>query len=122
MVISSNDSWFYDSAAVRQHLYQAQLRAIETGRTYVRAANTGISDVITRYGRSTAQIGALVDSFEVRCVEFRTDKTLYVCIGNLFVYLCLAFLLTAPALEWILRKKKMKNRPPDGSLFRFILS
>lgn len=106
MVISSNDSWFYDSAAVRQHLYQAQLRAIETGRTYVRAANTGISDVITRYGRSTAQIGALVDGFELRCVEFRTDKTLYVCIGNLFVYLCLAFLLTAPALEWILRKKE----------------
>ena len=55
---------------------------------------------------ATAQIGALVDGFEVRCVEFRTDKTLYVCIGNLFVYLCLAFLLTAPALEWILRKKE----------------
>ncbi len=106
MVISSNDSWFYDSAAVRQHLYQAQLRAIETGRTYVRAANTGISDVITRYGRSTAQIGALVDGYEVRSVEFRTDKTLYDHVGNLFVYLCLAFLLIAPASEWVLRKKR----------------
>lgn len=110
MIISSNDSWFYDSAAVRQHLGQAQLRAIETGRTYVRAANTGISDVITRYGRSTAQIGALVDGYEVRSVEFRSDKTLYDSVGNLFVYLCLAFLLTAPAAEWFLRKRKANEK------------
>lgn len=112
MVISSNDSWFYDSAAVRQHLYQAQLRAIETGRTYVRAANTGISDVILWDGTSTAQIGALVDGWEVRPVSFRTSRTLYSYIGNLFVYLCIAFALVAPGAElalFVMKKKKPKT-------------
>lgn len=113
MLISSNDSWFYDSAAVRQHLYQAQLRAIETGRTYVRAANTGISDVIMRHGRSTAQIGALVEGYEVRFAEFRTDKTLYDRVGNLLVLLCFVFLLSAPATEPFSRKKKARQ---DGKV------
>lgn len=113
MVISSNDSWFYDSAAVRQHLYQAQLRAIETGRNYVRAANTGISDIILWNGRSTAQIGALVSGMEVRTVAFRSSRTPYTVIGNLFVYLCIAFLLTSPGAEltlWLLKRKKQKKQ------------
>ena len=40
MIVSSNDSWFYDSAGVYQHQAQAQLRAIESGRSIARAANT----------------------------------------------------------------------------------
>lgn len=112
MVISSNDSWFYDSAAVRQHLYQAQLRAIETGRTYVRAANTGISDVISPNGRSTAQIDALVSGMELQSITFRSDRTLYTYIGNLFVYLAAAFLLVAPGAElalYLIKRKKNKQ-------------
>lgn len=101
MLISSNDSWFRDSAALRQHLDQARLRAIESGRTYVRAANTGISDVILRTGESTAQIGALEQGYALRTVSFRSDRTLYSYIGNLFVYLCMAFCLAAPAMELV---------------------
>ena len=113
MVISSNDSWFYDSAAVRQHLYQAQLRAIETGRTYLRAANTGISDVILPDGSSTAQIGALETGLEVRTVTFRNTQTLYTLIGNLFVYLLVALLLALPASHAVLYavRKKRGRRP-----------
>lgn len=99
MLISSNDSWFYDSAAVRQHLAQAQLRAIETGRTYVRAANTGISDIILPNGTSSAQIGALQAGYEVREVSRSQDQTLYTRIGNLFVLICAAALLALPIRE-----------------------
>ena len=47
----TNDGWYGDSAAPRQHLALAILRAAEARRYLVRAANTGISAVIDPYGR-----------------------------------------------------------------------
>jgi apolipoprotein N-acyltransferase len=91
MLISSNDNWFYDSAAIYQHQAQAQLRAIETGRYFVRAASSGISTVIAPDGELLAYIGALEEGYAVADVYTREAKTLYTVIGNLFVYLCIAF-------------------------------
>ncbi|MGI6854120.1 apolipoprotein N-acyltransferase [Mesorhizobium sp. 1B3] len=47
----TNDGWFGDTPGPYQHFRQAQIRAVETGRTLVRAANTGISGVIDGKGR-----------------------------------------------------------------------
>lgn len=91
MMISSNDSWFYDSAAVYQHQAQAQLRAIESGRYIVRSANTGISTVISADGDLLAWIDPLEEGYAVADVAMRSDHSLYTVIGNLFVYLCIAF-------------------------------
>jgi apolipoprotein N-acyltransferase len=52
----TNDGWYGDSAAPRQHLALAQLRAAETRRYMVRAANTGISAIIDPYGRIVASL------------------------------------------------------------------
>jgi len=93
MVLSSNDSWFYDSAAVYQHQAQAQLRAIESGRDFVRSANTGISSVISADGSVKAWIDPLEKGYAVQTVEIRQNSTLYTVIGNLFVYLCALFAL-----------------------------
>jgi apolipoprotein N-acyltransferase len=53
----TNDGWYGDSAAPRQHLALAILRAGEARRFLVRAANTGISAVIDPYGRIVARLG-----------------------------------------------------------------
>jgi apolipoprotein N-acyltransferase len=53
----TNDGWYGASAAPRQHLALAQLRAAESRRYLVRAANTGISAVIDPYGRLVATLG-----------------------------------------------------------------
>ena len=53
----TNDGWYGDSAAPRQHLALAVLRAAENRRYLVRAANTGISAVIDPYGRVVARLG-----------------------------------------------------------------
>ncbi len=42
----SNDAWFGDSIAPHQHLEIARMRALEAGRSVVRATNTGISGFI----------------------------------------------------------------------------
>jgi apolipoprotein N-acyltransferase len=51
LVTVTNDAWFGHSTARYQHLQIAQMRAIESGRYLVRAANDGISGVIGPDGR-----------------------------------------------------------------------
>ena len=53
----TNDGWYGDSAAPRQHLALAILRAGEARRYMVRAANTGISAIIDPYARVVARLG-----------------------------------------------------------------
>lgn len=91
LVLASNDSWFYDSPAIYQHQAQAQLRAIESGRYLVRAGNTGISSVIDPRGETPVFIEPLVDGYATAEVSMRSARTPYVVLGNLLVYLCIAF-------------------------------
>ena len=93
--LSTNDSWFIDSAALYMHNAQARLRAVESGRYVARAANTGISSIINSRGEILDELGALVDGVLI-CDVYATDKnTVWSVIGNSFVYfgivVCLAF-------------------------------
>jgi len=71
LVTITNDAWFGDSSAPRQHLDAVRLRAIETGRYVLRAGTTGISAVIDPTGRIQSEVrlnqeGILVDRFSTR--------------------------------------------------------
>ncbi len=52
----TNDAWFSDTAAPYQHNLLASFRAIENRRYLVRAANTGVSSVITPTGKTASQL------------------------------------------------------------------
>jgi len=56
LVNVSNVAWFGDSLAPSQHLQIARLRAIETGRMHLTAANSGVTAAIDRDGRVLAQL------------------------------------------------------------------
>ena len=92
LLLSSNDSWFFDSAAIYQHEAQARLRAIETGRFLLRSGNTGISSIVSDKGEHLAYIDPLTEGYRVADVQMQKTNTLYTVIGNLLVYLCIAFL------------------------------
>jgi len=51
----TNDGWYLDTAAPRQHFLVNIFRAVETRRPVLRAANNGISAVIDPWGRVLAE-------------------------------------------------------------------
>jgi apolipoprotein N-acyltransferase len=55
LVVVTNDEWFGNSAALYQHAAMAPFRAVETGVSLVRVANTGVTAVFDRRGRTVAQ-------------------------------------------------------------------
>ena len=91
------------------HNAQAQLRAIESGRYVARAANTGISTVITPRGEVVDSLGALVDGVIVEDVYATDSVTLWSIVGNGFVYLLIViYLFLLGERIWIAINKKYK--------------
>ena len=114
--LSSNDAWFMDSAAIYMHHNQARLRAIETGRYVVRSGNSGITSVIDHTGKVLVEIEPLIEGYVVSEVCFRTTRTLYSFIGNLFVWVLTVGLAIPCAIsayfyvcDTIIRVKRRKN-------------
>ncbi len=99
IAISTNDSWFSDSAALYMHNGQSRLRAIETGRYVVRSANTGISSVIDPIGNVKEELGALEEGVVVSEAYMRNNRTLYTYIGNTFVVLCAVYITGLLAVQ-----------------------
>lgn len=105
IAVSTNDSWFSDSAALYMHNGQSRLRAIESGRYIVRSANTGISSIIDPMGNVKEELGALERGYVVSDVYMRDNTTLYSLIGNLFVVLCAVFVSGALCIELYFKVK-----------------
>ena len=56
LVNVTNDAWFSRGSGVRQHFDMGRMRAIETRRWLLRAANDGITGVVDPLGRTVAQL------------------------------------------------------------------
>ncbi len=111
LAIYTNDSWFTGSAALAQHNGQAILRAVECRRYVVRAANTGISSVISPTGKVLSSLGDSETGFVLEEVDFIKENTLYTTIGNSFLTICaIGVALTEAALfiNHLRKRKKLK--------------
>jgi apolipoprotein N-acyltransferase len=113
MILSTNDSWYKDSAAVYQHNGHAVLRAIETGRSFVRAANTGISSIIEPNGEIVTLREPLVKGYAAAEVSTHCHTTPYSVIGNLIVWLSLLYLAVLVFLR--IRDAVAKRKIADHS-------
>lgn len=97
LVNTTNDAWFGTTAAPHQHFAQAVVRAVESGRAVVRAANTGISGLIEPSGRIAYRtplfttVGFAID------VPLHRGQTLYTRYGDWPLLLCALALTLAAA-------------------------
>jgi apolipoprotein N-acyltransferase len=82
LVNVSNVAWFGDSLAPHQHLQIAQLRALETGRTMLRATNTGMTAIVDHKGKIAAMLPAFTQGTLNGSAQGRSGATPYVRWGN----------------------------------------
>ncbi len=99
LVNITNDAWFGDSKEPFMHLQASLFRSVETKRSLVRSANTGVSCAIDPFGRILKYVQndrgkkTYIGKAEVFLVPLNSEMTLYTKIGDVFTYLCFVCIL-----------------------------
>jgi apolipoprotein N-acyltransferase len=88
LVNISNDGWYGDSGAWKQHLQQTQMRAIENGRWLLAGTNTGMTASIDPYGRIVAATPRKVRTALAAPYALSSGTTFYTRHGDWLAYLC----------------------------------
>ncbi len=93
IAVSTNDSWYKTSPALKQHAAHSVMRAVENNRPLVRSANTGISMIVSPLGIVQKELcvnerGSITDT-----VEYNGKTTLYTLTGDVLLYACAGYLL-----------------------------
>ncbi len=94
----TNDAWYGKTSAPRHTLAMTVLRAVETRRSIVRAANTGFSAFIYPSGKVFQQTEWFTEAAVKMEMPLRKERTLYVRIGWLFAPFC--FFLSLVCVVW----------------------
>jgi apolipoprotein N-acyltransferase len=126
LVNMTNDAWYGFSSANFQFLRKVAIRAVETGRPFARAANTGVSAFIDPLGRVSEVIPiGLVESDLPRVTaaelvgpEWRVAdlplidvRTPYVVLGDIPAYLAALF-AAGGTLAALVRGRRARRPPP----------
>lgn len=92
----TNDAWFFKTAAPYQHLAANVLRAVETGRPVLRAANTGFSAYIDSFGQIQDHSGLFTQETLLESVPLSvsTEPNIYTQWGDWWAWLCAALFFT----------------------------
>ncbi len=110
LAVITNDSWWDDSPGHRQHFEMSRLRAIETRRYVLRAANGGFSGVIDPLGRVLTKTKYNERTAIQTIVSAQSGETFYVKHGD---YLArIAVVLTVLGLLFTLWEALIKGRKP----------
>ena len=103
----SNDAWFGDSLAPKQHFSMARMRVREMARPLLRATNTGITAFVDHKGVVALQ----APSFSVEVLKGQIQpmqgKTLYVRFGNSIILSIVGLVLLLGGA--ILRRHQQKR-------------
>ena len=97
IVVMLNDGWFKNRTALAMHAQNAVFRALESGVPVLRAANTGRTAAFDFNGR------LLEGDFPpdqragwvVTAVPLARRPTMYAQYGDIFVWLCMGFVIIA---------------------------
>lgn len=123
LVNQTNDAWFDGSAASRQHMANAVLRTVENRVPMVRAANTGVTCFIDRFGRISKRLpcqryGYSIDEVSASAADM--PLTRYTRTGDWLFGLPCALATVLATLFMLLRDRMglrtgRRNAPEAGS-------
>ncbi|MCX2680222.1 apolipoprotein N-acyltransferase [Galbibacter sp. EGI 63066] len=104
LAIITNDAWWSDTQGHQQHLSYARLRAIETRKSVVRSANTGISAFINEKGEVEKSLAYNVKGAISGAATINSKETFYVKYGDYIARL--SVLIAGITLLFAIAKKK----------------
>jgi apolipoprotein N-acyltransferase len=110
--VITNDSWYGNTSGPYQHKEFSTLRAIENNRAVVRAANGGISCLITADGKTISSTKMYESTVLVVDVPLQSGETVFVKTSSVFPYICYGISLFA-VIFWIvgiIEKKRIKEK------------
>ena len=102
----TNDGWYGDSGAWKQHLQMTQMRAIENGRWMLIGTNTGVTASVDPYGRIVAATGRQIRTALVAPYGLLSGTTFYTRHGDWFAYLCAIISMGAVLARFLISKPK----------------
>ena len=89
----SNDAWFGTSAGPLQHLQMVQMRALENGRWFIRATNTGVTAIINHKGRIVKRAPQFERTVLRGEIQARVGNTPFMLMGNYPILIIITLLL-----------------------------
>jgi apolipoprotein N-acyltransferase len=104
LAIITNDGWWSTSQGHKQHLSMARLRAIETRRSIVRSANTGISALINQKGDIVKSLAYGKKGSVSGKLAISNKSTFYTTHGD-YIYRILMLTLVIILLTNLTRRK-----------------
>lgn len=113
LITVSNDTWFGHSIGPLQHFQIARMRALETGRSLIRATNDGLTALVDYRGRIVKEIPRFQTGVLTAVAEIRQGKTPFMVLGSwptillslLMVSLASGVLKKAPSPYRLLRQR-----------------
>jgi apolipoprotein N-acyltransferase len=103
LVNISNDGWYGDSGAWKQHLEQTEMRAIENDRWLLAATNTGMTAAIDPYGRIVENTPRKIRTALAAPYALASGTTFYTRHGDWFAYLCAIISGVALLIRFVFR-------------------
>lgn len=100
----TNDGWYGNSGAWKQHLQLTRMRAIENGRWLLVGTNTGLTASVDPYGRIMAATGRNFRTALPAPYGLLTSTTFYTRHGDWFAYLCAIISTGALAARFLFRR------------------
>ncbi|WP_435949772.1 apolipoprotein N-acyltransferase [Psychrobacter sp. DM8] len=108
----SNDAWFGTSAGPLQHLQMVQMRALENGRWFMRATNTGVTAIIDHKGRIVERAPQFERTVLRGDIQARVGNTPFMRFGHYPILIIIAILLL---LSYVSRRSSTRTQaqPPS---------
>jgi apolipoprotein N-acyltransferase len=108
--IITNDGWWKNTSGYKQHLSYASIRAIETRRPVVRAANTGISCIIDIKGKRITESGWWDTAIITGKINPETRVTPYVKYGEYLMRIASLISILILSIVFIAIPLRKKNK------------
>jgi apolipoprotein N-acyltransferase len=111
LVNLTNDVWFGNSVAPRQHHLIASFRAIENRRWLLRSTNTGLTAVVSPAGRTVAQLPGFSDGILRAQAGLLEERSFYTAVMGEKLWWALTLLACALAARSWWTTTRWRRKP-----------